>query len=233
RDARFASDVSHELRSPLMTLEASIEVMESRRSEMPERARAAVDLLRSDVTRFRTLVEDLLEISRFDAGVVPLNLDDLRALEFVEQAIGVSSAPDTLLKSEARVAGLIIQGDRRRLARVIANLIDNARIHGDGEASISLEIPTHAGHAEQLLHIAVEDHGPGVPERERALVFERFARGVAAGRRSSGDGSGLGLALVAEHVRLHKGRVWVEDRHDGQRGARFVIELPAEEVEVE
>ena len=233
RDARFASDVSHELRSPLMTLEASIEVMESRRSEMPERARAAVDLLRSDVTRFRTLVEDLLEISRFDAGEVPLNLDDLRALQFVEQAIGVSSAPDTLLKSEPRVAGLIIQGDRRRLARVIANLIDNARIHGDSEARISLEIPTHAGHAEQLLHIAVEDHGPGVPERERALVFERFARGVAAGRRSSGDGSGLGLALVAEHVRLHKGRVWVEDRHDGQPGARFVIELPAEEVEVE
>ena len=165
---------------------------------------------------------------RFDG-----HLDDLRALQFVEQAIGVSSAPDTLLKSEARVAGLIIQGDRRRLARVIANLIDNARIHGDGEARISLEIPTHAGQAEQLLHIAVEDHGPGVPERERALVFERFARGVAAGRRSSGDGSGLGLALVAEHVRLHKGRVWVEDRHDGQRGARFVIELPAEEVEVE
>ena len=116
---------------------------------------------------------------------------------------------------------------------MIANLIDNARIHGDSEARISLEIPTHAGHAEQLLHIAVEDHGPGVPEHERALVFERFARGAAAGRRSSGDGSGLGLALVAEHIRLHKGRVWVEDRWDGQRGARFVIELPAEEVEVE
>lgn len=233
RDARFASDVSHELRSPLMTLEASIEVMESRRSEMPERARAAVDLLRSDITRFRTLVEDLLEISRFDAGVVRLNLDDLRALQFVEQAISVSSAPDTLLISEARVANLIIQGDRRRLARVIANLIDNARVHGDGEAKISLEVPTHAGRVEQLLHIIVEDRGPGVPSDERHLVFERFARGAAAGRRSSSDGSGLGLALVAEHVRLHNGRVWVEDRRDGQQGARFVIELPAEEIDDE
>jgi len=230
RDARFASDVSHELRSPLMTLEASIEVMESRRSEMPERAQAAVDLLRSDITRFRTLVEDLLEISRFDAGAVRLNLDDLRALQFVEQAISVSSAPDTLLVSEARAANLIIQGDRRRLARVVANLIDNARIHGDGEAKISLEIPTHAGRSEQLLHIVVEDRGPGVPADERHLVFERFARGAAAGRRSANDGSGLGLALVAEHVRLHNGRVWVEDRRDGQQGARFVIELPAEEI---
>jgi signal transduction histidine kinase len=233
RDARFASDVSHELRSPLMTLEASIEVMESRRSEMPERARAAVDLLRSDITRFRTLVEDLLEISRFDAGVVRLNLDELRALQFVEQAISVSSAPDTLLVSEGRVSSLTIQGDRRRLARVIANLIDNARVHGDSEAKISLEIPTHAGQAEQLLHIVVEDQGPGVPPEERHLVFERFARGAAAGRRSSADGSGLGLALVAEHIRLHNGRVWVEDRRDGKQGARFVIELPAEQVEDE
>ncbi|MGA1219606.1 MAG: ATP-binding protein [Ilumatobacteraceae bacterium] len=233
RDARFASDVSHELRSPLMTLEASIEVMESRRSEMPERAQAAVDLLRSDITRFRTLVEDLLEISRFDAGVVRLNLDELRALQFVEQAISVSSAPDTLLVSEGRVASLIIQGDRRRLARVIANLIDNARVHGDSEAKISLEVPTHAGRTEQLLHIVVEDQGPGVPQDERHLVFERFARGAAAGRRSSTDGSGLGLALVAEHIRLHNGRVWVEDRRDGKQGARFVIELPAEEIEDE
>jgi signal transduction histidine kinase len=78
--------------------------------------------------------------------------------------------------------------------------------------------------------IAVEDHGAGVPPEERHLVFERFARGSAAGRRSATEGSGLGLALVDEHVRLHGGRVWVEDRADGEPGARFVIELPAEVV---
>ena len=81
--------------------------------------------------------------------------------------------------------------------------------------------------------IAVEDHGPGVPVEERSLVFERFARGARrrAGAASS-DGAGLGLALVDEHVRMHGGRVWVEDRADGEPGARFVLELPAEEVGV-
>ena len=81
------------------------------------------------------------------------------------------------------------------------------------------------------IHIAVEDHGPGVPENERALVFERFARGGMAGRRAGNDGAGLGLSLVDEHVRMHGGRVWVEDRLDGEPGARFVIELPAEELD--
>ena len=80
RDARFASDVSHELRSPLMTLSASVEVMEARRDEMPERAQAALDLLTSDVSRFQGLVEDLLEISRFDAGAIRLHLEDLQVV---------------------------------------------------------------------------------------------------------------------------------------------------------
>ncbi len=76
------------------------------------------------------------------------------------------------------------------------------------------------------VQIAVEDEGPGVPEEERDVIFDRFARGGGAGRRGSGEGVGLGLALVAEHVRLHGGRVWVEDRADGSPGARFVVELP-------
>jgi two-component system sensor histidine kinase MtrB len=76
------------------------------------------------------------------------------------------------------------------------------------------------------VQIAVEDEGPGVPEEEREVIFERFARGGGAGRRGSGEGVGLGLALVAEHVRLHGGKVWVEDRSDGRPGARFVVELP-------
>ena len=71
---------------------------------------------------------------------------------------------------------------------------------------------------------------PACPPEERDLVFERFARGGGAGRRSRSEGAGLGLALVDEHVRLHGGRVWVEDRLDGEPGARFVIELPAEEA---
>ncbi len=231
RDARFASDVSHELRSPLMTLSASVEVMEARRSEMPARAQAALDLLQSDVSRFQGLVEDLLEISRFDAGAIRLHREELLVAEFVRQAVAVSSMPDTAIDVTPTAEQLLINGDRRRLARVIANLIDNARLHGGGQPEISIaEVPSDNGPVTKV-QIAVEDHGDGVPEPERRLIFERFARGGGAGRRASSDGAGLGLALVDEHVRMHGGRVWVDDRLDGEPGARFVIELEAEELD--
>ena len=233
RDARFASDVSHELRSPLMTLSASVEVMDARREEMPERAQAALDLLKSDVVRFQGLVEDLLEISRFDAGAVRLHMEELLVAEFVRQAVAVSSLPDTPIDVSPRAEMILINGDRRRLARVIANLIDNARLHGGGAPSIAIaEVrPDDDQSAITLVQISVEDSGAGVPEHERELIFERFARGGVAGRRASNDGAGLGLSLVDEHVRMHGGRVWVTDRLDGEPGARFVIELPAEELD--
>jgi signal transduction histidine kinase len=232
RDARFASDVSHELRSPLMTLAASAEVMVGRRDEMPERAQAALDLLVGDVTRFQGLVEDLLEISRFDAGAIRLHLEDLLVAEFVRQAVAVSSLPTTEVRVSERAETMVMRGDRRRLARVVANLIDNARVHGGADPTIVVEEPDGEGEPLGHVWIAVEDHGPGVQPDERDLIFERFARGGVAGRRSSSDGAGLGLALVDEHVRMHGGRVWVEDRADGEPGARFVLELPAEEVGV-
>ena len=228
RDARFASDVSHELRSPLMTLSASIDVMEARRDEMPERAQAALDLLVSDVARFRGLVEDLLEISRFDAGAIRLNLEDLRVSQFVRNAVAVSSAPTLEVTTSA--AGR----ETRSSAATAAGWPESS------PTSSTTPSPTAPGsrrsasrtamrQRDVLTHvkIAVEDHGPGVPVEERALIFERFSRGISAGQRSGSEGAGLGLALVDEHIRLHDGRVWVEDRTDGQPGARFVIELPA------
>jgi signal transduction histidine kinase len=213
-----------------MTLAASVEVMQARRDEMPERAQAALDLLVADVTRFQGLVEDLLEISRFDAGAIRLNREDLLVAEFVRQAVAVSSVPSTPVRVSERAERVIISGDRRRLARVVANLIDNARLHGGGDAAIDVTEPEGEGEPLGHIWITVEDHGAGVPLEERSLIFERFARGAVAGRRSSSDGAGLGLALVEEHTRLHGGRVWVEDRLDGETGARFVLELPAEEV---
>src|SRR5204863_9462234 len=90
RDARFASDVSHELRSPLMTLSASVDVLETRRDELSERSQAALDLLAAEVGRFSQLVEDLLEISRYDAGAVRLELDEIRLAEFVMEAVRAS-----------------------------------------------------------------------------------------------------------------------------------------------
>jgi two-component system sensor histidine kinase MtrB len=230
RDARFASDVSHELRSPLMTLAASVEVMEARRDDLPERAQAALDLLASDVTRFQGLVEDLLEISRFDAGAIRLNLEELLAAEFVRQAVAVSSLPDTPVDVDERAEVAVIRGDRRRLARAIANLIDNARAYGGGEPTVSITVLNPPDEEISHIQIAVEDTGPGVADEERELIFERFARGGGAGRRTGSEGAGLGLALVDEHVRMHGGRVWVEDRHDGRSGARFVIELLATEL---
>ncbi|MGA0894474.1 MAG: sensor histidine kinase, partial [Ilumatobacteraceae bacterium] len=231
RDARFASDVSHELRSPLMTLAASVEVMKSRREEMPERAQAALDLLAADVGRFQGLVEDLLEISRFDAGAIRLNLDELAVGEFVRQAVAVSSMPEVPVDVSERAERVLISGDRRRLARVVANLIDNARLHGSGDGTrVTVAEPDGEGEPLGHIRIAVEDCGPGVQPSERELIFERFARGGVAGRRAATEGAGLGLALVDEHVRMHGGRAWVEDRADGEPGARFVIELPAEEI---
>ena len=232
RDARFASDVSHELRSPLMTLAASVEVMQARRDDMPERAQSALDLLVADVARFQGLVEDLLEISRFDAGAIRLHLEDLLVAEFVRNAVAVSSLPTTPITVSERAESLVIEVDRRRLARVIANLIDNARLHGGGEPEVIVCEADNDGEPLGHVWIAVEDHGAGVPQEERHIIFERFARGAVAGRRSSSDGAGLGLALVDEHVRMHGGNARVEDRRDGEPGARFVIELPAEEAGV-
>jgi signal transduction histidine kinase len=221
RDMRFASDVSHELRSPLMTLAASVEVLENQRDELPERAQAALELMSGDIDRFRQLVEDLLEISRFDAGVVRLELDEVHLAELVMQAVSASTDADVPVELDAELAGVVVEADKRRLVRVLANLIDNAAKYGGGATAVSLR------KVDDGVQIAVEDRGPGVGEEDRALIFDRFSRGGSAGPR--GEGVGLGLALVAEHVRLHGGNVWVEDRLDGDPGARFVIELPIQE----
>jgi len=223
RDTRFASNVSHELRSPLTTLSASITVLENHRDDMPERARAALDLMVADINRFRQLIEDLLEISRFDAGVMHLDLYEVRVAELVMQAVSTTTDADIPLDIDWQLAGVVVAADKRRLMRVIANLIDNAAKYGGGASRVELR------QVEGEVQIAVEDDGPGIPEEDRQRIFDRFSRGLSAGdrRTSGGEGVGLGLSLVAEHVRLHQGRVFVEDRADGRPGARFVVQLPA------
>lgn len=233
RDARFTSDVSHELRSPLMTLSASAEVMLARRDELPERSKVALDLLVGDVIRFQGLVEDLLEISRFEAGAIRLLKENLVLNEFVHQAISVSSLPTTDIFCPPELHTLIIRGDRRRLARVIANLIDNARLHSGGKASIIISRADPLDEHDELngkVWIVVQDDGEGLIEGELEHIFERFSRGGAAGKRSASEGAGLGLALAREHVTLHGGRIWAEHRGDGITGSRFVVELPIESL---
>ncbi len=224
RDERFASDVSHELRSPLMTLTASVEVLERRRGSLPEVAQRAVDLLRQDLTRFERLVEDLLEISRMDAGAVQLQLSHFRLSEFLLNVIAQSRSPEIELSHPEKDDALFVTADKRRLAQVMTNLIDNAQKYASGATAIR-----YRRVGDRVL-IMVEDNGPGVPLSERERIFDRFSRaGSDAGRRSRDSGVGLGLSLVSEHVRLHGGRVWVTERTDGKDGARFVVELPVGE----
>ena len=225
RDARFASEVSHELRSPLMTLSATAEVLNNDRDAMSERSQTALSLLTGDIARFTQLVEDLLEISRYDVGTAALHAEPLDLVEFVSQALSHSTRPDVGVTTTDDTDHLVIVADKRRLAQVIANLVDNADRYGGGEIEASIS------RVDDMVLIAIEDHGPGVPVDERTLIFDRFSRGSAGGRRSDDTGSGLGLSLVAEHVGLHGGRVWVEDRPGGDPGARFVVALPVGDLD--
>lgn len=218
RDARFASDVSHELRSPLTTLTAALEVVSARRDEMPERARIGLDLLEAELGRLSRLVENLLEMSRLDAGVEVLVAEDVVLGEFVAEAVRARPGPALPVELEARAAEAVVSADKRRLEQVLANLVDNAERHGGGVARV---LVVRDG---DWAGFAVEDRGPGIPPEEREMVFERFFRGRAAGMRGAGEGSGLGLALVREHVALHGGEVRVETRDEG--GARVVVRLP-------
>ena len=216
RDARFSSDVSHELRSPLMTLRASIDVMQHRREELSERTQQALDLLNDEVLRFENLVQDLLDLSRSDSG--PMENDLVNIEELVKATLALSDGRIELEIANSAQGGLVM-GDKRRLAQVLDNLLRNAEKYGNGATRI---IVSSTG---TDIEIAVEDDGPGVAPSERELIFERFTRGAAARKRGTGDGAGLGLALVDEHARRHGGSAHVEGR-EGQPGARFVVSLP-------
>ena len=216
REARFASDVSHELRSPITALAAAVEVLDARRADLSERTQQALDVVVSQVRRFDQMVLDLLELSRLDVGVADIHREEVDLASFITR-IAQRYGNDDLAVLLAPDCDGVANVDKRRLERIIANLLDNARLHGGGATSVTLENGPRGG-----IRISVEDAGPGVAPSERARIFERFARG-SAGRTRVG-GTGLGLALVAEHARAHGGQVWVEDVPSG--GARFVVEIP-------
>lgn len=216
RDIRFAGDVSHELRSPLTTMLNAMSVLQRRSANLPADTRQAITLLSTDLHRFRHMVDDLLEMSRGDqdADRSTYEVIDLAALVQAVAKHHTCTSPDTL----DLAAHPWILADRRRLERAITNLLDNATRHGQG--LIRLGVLRTGDRA----RVEVDDAGPGVAADDRERVFERFARGSPAVRDPADGGAGLGLALVAEHVRHHDGHAWVEDRPGG--GARFVIELP-------
>jgi signal transduction histidine kinase len=215
REARFASDVSHELRSPITALTAAVEVLDARREDIPERTQQALDVVVSQVRRFDSMVIDLLELARLDAGATDLNVEELQLIDLTRRVAGRFGEPDVPIVAASGTPTEVAL-DKVRFERILGNLLDNARNHGGGVLRIELS-PT----ADRRFRLAVEDGGPGVAQGERERIFERFARGSAARHRI---GTGLGLALVAEHSTAMGGSAWVEDRVGG--GARFVVELP-------
>lgn len=218
RDARFASDVSHELRSPLTTLAASAEVLSRHRENLDRRAQRALDLLVADLDRFARLVTDLLEISRDETGSVDGSEEEVNVAELVAHTLRNSGNGQLSLQVEATAAGATVTVDKRRVERTLANLLDNAKEYAGGATAVSVAVQ------DGRVQIRVDDDGPGVPAAEREQIFERFARGAASSRRTASSGVGLGLAIVAQHTRRDGGRAWVETAPSG--GARFVVDFP-------
>lgn len=218
REARFTADVSHELRSPLTTLVAGVDLLDRRRDELPERSRQALDLVRGELDRFRRTLDDLLDLARLDAerdrGVAVHAVDtDLATL--VEEVVSrlPCAAPPVQVDRGSRPR---VRVDRRHLERVVVNLLENAQRYGGGVAEVS--VVAVGGWAE----LRVDDAGPGVEPDDRERIFSRFARGAAS--RGSTAGTGLGLSLVRETATRYGGTTWCEASPQG--GARFVVRLP-------
>ncbi len=207
RERRFSANVSHELRSPLTGILGTAELLDARKEGLPPREATLVGALVGQVRRFSTLVLDLLELSQIggDRGVQP-DLVDIAALaRFVVES---RDQPPSLVQGEATA-----RTDPQRLERILANLVDNAFLHGEG----LLRIIVRRG--EGRTEIAVDDRGGGVAPDDRVRIFEPFNRGSKTDRK----GSGLGLAIVNEQARLIGATVTIEDAPDG--GARFIVSL--------
>ncbi len=212
-ERRFAADVSHELRSPLQTLSAATSVLDRRRGQLDERTAGVVDLLTAEVSRFEQLVTDLLELAKTDR---PADRRPTDVVALSRAAVAARRLPEHLLEARGETTADV---DPRRFEQLLVNLLDNAAAHAGGAVRVGLEVDG------QRLVLEVDDDGPGVPVDERDLVFGRFARGRAASARGGSEGTGLGLALVAQHVLAHRGSVEVLDRPGG--GARFRVVLPS------
>ncbi len=217
RDARFAADVGHELRSPLTTLSTSVDVLSARRHELGERGRTALDLVSAEVDRFGRTLEDLIELGRLDAGVESEPSVPVDAAELVRQTLLLTGRSVDVLETEP-ADPVDVRVDKHRMARALVNLLENADRHGDGVVAVRVRRAGGSG------FIEVVDHGPGVAVADRERIFERFTRGSGE-RRGSLPGSGLGLSIVAESVAADGGRVWCAPNADGP-GVTFTIALP-------
>jgi signal transduction histidine kinase len=213
RQRQLVADVSHELRNPLASLKAQLEVAAAH----PGPATAnMVEGSVVEVNRMSQLVEDLLTLARLDDGMLPLRLTDVDIDELVISEADRLRSTGRVDVSVKGVGAARVRGDEAQLSRVVANLAQNAGRHA--RTRVEFTATTNGGYC----YLYVADDGPGVPWFERQRIFERFVR-LDSARHHEGTGAGLGLAIVREIVQGHSGEVWVED---AQPGARFIVRLP-------
>ncbi|WP_143448574.1 MtrAB system histidine kinase MtrB, partial [Kineosporia sp. A_224] len=218
---RFVSDVSHELRTPLTTIRMATEVLhEARDGFDPATARSA-ELLMTQLDRFESLLADLLEVSRFDAGAAVLEVDPADVRDVVTRVVdGLRPLADGRCDVVLDVPGTpcVAEVDARRLERIVRNLVGNAIEHGEGRPVVVRV----AGNADAVA-VVVRDHGVGLTPAQARMVFNRFWRADPARARSTG-GTGLGLAIALEDAHLHGG--WLQVWGDPGHGASFRLTLP-------
>jgi len=218
---RFVSDVSHELRTPLTTIRMAGEVLHDAREGFDPGVARSAELLYTQLDRFEDLLADLLEISRYDAGAAALDLErvDVGALaqRAVEAAQPLAERRGSVLRAQA-LGDCTAEVDRRRVERVLRNLVTNAVEHGEGRP---VEVDVAADEA--AVAVRVRDHGIGLAPADAARVFDRFWRADPARARTTG-GTGLGLAISREDALLHGGRLEVFGRRG--EGATFLLVLP-------
>ena len=211
---RFVADVSHELRTPLTAMTAMAEVLEELDDADPATTASAAQLVASETKRLARLVEDLMEISRFDAGTASMRMEEINLPELIEASL---AARGWAQKAEVTAPELVpLLADARRLDVVVANLVGNALKHGGEPVSVRV-----FEHADSVV-VQVRDHGPGIPEDALPHIFDRFFKADKARRRSTG--SGLGLAIAFENARLHAGELSARNHPDG--GAVFTFRMP-------
>lgn len=220
RERRFVADVSHELRTPLTTLKTSIDYLADRVSDLPPRIASAIGLAAEEVRSLQRLVDDLLELSRAEAGGVEVSRDEVDLVNFASELVR-RRAPD----DDVRIEGpdrLVVATDKMRLERVVGNLLENAVFHA-GSSGVCITVDQIDGHA----RITVSDSGPGIPEDQLEHIFDRFWRGDASRRRDGRIGAGLGLAIVRENASLIGAELDVESVVG--RGTRFDVVLGMDE----
>jgi two-component system sensor histidine kinase MtrB len=219
---RFTSDVSHELRTPLTTIRMAAEYLHSSRTGFPPELSRAAELLHTELDRFEMLLADLLEISRYDAGVAHLESEPADIRGVVATSIEANRLLVERHGSEIVVRSpdesVSVDMDSRRVERILRNLVGNALDHGEGKPVVIT-----VGFDDDAVAVTVRDHGVGLRAGQAALVFNRFWRGDPSRSRLTG-GTGLGLAISLEDARLHDG--WLQAWGERGHGAQFRLTLP-------